>query len=122
MVFLSISASDGCRTIGNTYVDITQTFDLKDLATIRENNPTLYTFNLMDFPCPPASVSYMKPLPYQPMVKPPMWYLTNLDEAWHTCTPAWGQGIDPPYAAKTAANGPSDQFAEENIEFLPLNG
>ena len=54
------------------------------------------------------------------MVLPPIWFLTDLDTAWKTCTPAYGQGIDPPIALPTARDA-SDQDARKRLG-LPLVG
>ena len=101
-VFTSIRASDGCQQIGTTFDGHIATFGPGELSSIRDSST--YSFNLADFPCPPASVHWTRPLPYEPIIAPPP-FLFNLDPAWSTCIAGAGQGIDPPAAFKKAPGG-----------------
>ncbi|KAL9630670.1 MAG: hypothetical protein Q9164_006304 [Protoblastenia rupestris] len=101
-VFTSIRASDGCQQIGTTFDGHIATFAPGELSSIRDSST--YSFNLADFPCPPASVHWTRPLPYEPIIAPPP-FLFNLDPAWSTCIAGAGQGIDPPAAFKKAPGG-----------------
>lgn len=116
VVFTSIEAHDGCRTIGTTVVHLSHIFHPSDLATGRENDDTLYTFNPVDFPCPPASVGWTGP--YMPRITPPTSFFKAMDPAWSTCVLAANQGIDPPTAFPTA-DRPSDNEAGKIFGLSP---
>ena len=120
VVFSSIEASDGCRKVGTTFSKSSYLFNPTDLSTVRDNDKATYSFNLMDLPCPPASVGWPNGLPYQPRVVPPMSFFGALDPAWSACILGASQGVDPFTAFKPARNGGPDMDGGEHHGLPPF--
>ncbi|KAG6991094.1 hypothetical protein G7Y79_00057g090760 [Physcia stellaris] len=107
VVFTSIHATDGCRKLGNTYVDYTHTYHPGELSSIRDG--ATYSFNFGDLPCPPESAHWTRPGTYAPMIAFPDW-MTEVDPAWTTCDAGNEQGIDPftAFPSKRRGSGPHE--------------
>ena len=103
-IFPSIMASDGCNQIGKGYGPITASFAPGELKTIDIGGHSSNVFNFADLPCGPPGIDLEPGKVYAPLIAPPD-FIWDLDPAFSGCIPGYSQGVDPPTAVTTDANG-----------------